>query len=111
MSDTAVLISSEEAREDLPIEWILNQSSEGYIERTREKGSRVLQVNEMGMFKGTQYKGKVQYSYRGESKIVDIKNPPSVLPGDNCTSISAMYISPWNTHLSKSVSFLIRSLQ
>lgn len=56
IADMIVLILSKGASEDLPIEWILNQSPDRDRRIAREKGSRVLQVNKMGMFKGTQYK-------------------------------------------------------
>lgn len=49
-----LLILPGATRKDLPIEWILNQSLEVYKGIKREKGDRVFQVKEMGMFKGTQ---------------------------------------------------------
>lgn len=56
IADMIVLILSKGAREDLPIEWILSQSPDRDRRIAKDKGSRVLQVNKMGMFKGTQYK-------------------------------------------------------
>ena len=48
-----LFISPGETRKDLPIEWILKQSLEVYKGIKREKGDRVFQVKERGMFKGS----------------------------------------------------------